>query len=202
MRDSRFPLNRAEYHSVKNSNSNLRHNMLAIYVRGLASGKYKLRQAAESTGYSITWLSILKKRYLVEGDSVFENKNRGRVAVNRISEAVRQHVAALYAGEYKDVNFSYFQDCLEESENIKISYPTLCSILKEYGIKSPEAHKIKRREKIHRPRARRECEGDLIQIDGTPFAWFYKSGDFNKYCMAGAIDDATGKITGLYITKK
>ncbi len=198
---SSFRQSKAEHHSMKNSSTNFRQKMLAVYVRGLASGKYKLRQAAESTGYSMTWLSLLKKRYLVEGDSVFENKNRGRVAVNRISESVRQHIAALYASEYKDINFSYFQDCLEESENIKISYPTLCSILKEYGIKSPEAHKIKRREKIHRPRVRRECEGDLIQIDGTPFAWFYKSGDLNKYCMVGAIDDATGKITGLYITK-
>ena len=40
-----------------------------------------------------------------------------------------------------------------------------------------------------------------MQIDGTPFAWFYKSGDDKRYCLSGGIDDATGKITGLYFTE-
>ena len=40
-----------------------------------------------------------------------------------------------------------------------------------------------------------------MQIDGTPFAWFYKFGDEKRYCLTGGIDDATGKITGLYLTE-
>ena len=71
----------------------------------------------------------------------------------------------------------------------------------EYGLVSPEAHKIKKKKEVHRPRLRRECEGDLMQVDGTPFAWFYKFGDDKRYCLSGGIDDATGKITGLYFTE-
>ena len=172
---------------------------LPVYVRGLASGKYTLRQAAESTGYTIAWLCKLKKFYKLYGDVAFENKNKGRKAWNRISEKERQRIAALYSDQYKDVNFSYFLECLRE-EGLTMSYPTLASILKSYGQISPERHKVKIKE-VHRPRIRRECEGDLIQIDGTPFPWFYKSGDNKKWCMVGAIDDATGKITGLYLTE-
>lgn len=172
---------------------------LPVYVRGLASGKYTLRQAAESTGYTIAWLCKLKKFYKLYGDLAFENKNKGRKAWNRIPEKERQRIAALYSDQYKDVNFSYFLECLRE-EGLTMSYPTLASILKSYGQISPERHKVKIKE-VHRPRIRRECEGDLIQIDGTPFPWFYKSGDNKKWCMVGAIDDATGKITGLYLTE-
>jgi hypothetical protein len=39
----------------------------------------------------------------------------------------------------------------------------------------------------------------LLQVDATPFAWF--KGDKKLYSLHGAIDDATGQITGLYICK-
>lgn len=174
---------------------------LPVYVRGLVSGKYTLAQASESTGYNKSYLCTLKKRYIAYGDSVFQNKNKGRRPVNRISDKQRAQIAALYAADYKDCNFSYFMECLKEFQEINISYVTLTAILKEYGQISPERRKVKTKKTIHRPRVRRECEGDMLQIDGTPYAWFYKSGDNKRYCMVGAIDDATGKITSLYITE-
>ena len=38
----------------------------------------------------------------------------------------------------------------------------------------------------------------MLQADGTPFDWF---GNGEKYSLHGFIDDATGKITGLYMCK-
>jgi hypothetical protein len=38
----------------------------------------------------------------------------------------------------------------------------------------------------------------MLQADGTPFDWF---GDGQKYSLHGFVDDATGKITGLYMCK-
>lgn len=66
--------------------------------------------------------------------------------------------------------------------------------------KTPEAHNIKKSDKLHRPRLRRANFGDMLQIDGTPFAWFARFDNYKKYCMVGAVDDATSKITALYIT--
>lgn len=175
--------------------------LLPVYVQGLSTGKYTLKQAAESTGYSIPYLSLMKKNYIANGKTVFENKNKGRRPVNRISDAQRAKIAALYAADYQECNFSYFLECLREFEGVNLSYVTLTAILKEYGQESPERHKSKKKKPVHRPRIRRECEGDLIQIDGTPYAWFWKSGDNKRYCLVGGIDDATGKITGLYMTE-
>lgn len=177
-------------------------NLLDHYLSGLVDGKFTLKQASESTGYSIRHLSHLKKLYQEQGSLCLLSRNKGRIPGNKISHDVREKVAQIYAQErYQDVNFKFFQECLEEFEDIKISYPTLRSIMNEYGLKSPEAHKVKKKISAHRPRVRRDHEGDLIQIDGTPFEWFYKFGDTNKYCLTGAIDDATGKITGLYMTQ-
>lgn len=175
--------------------------ILPIYVKGLYNHKYTLKQASESTGYSIVHLSRLRNKYALYGTKIFEHGNKGRPSPFKFDESLRQRIACIYSASYKDVNFSYFQKCLKEFEGINIGLSTLRNIMSEYGIKSPEARKIKKKKIVHRPRLRRAVEGDLLQIDGTPYAWFYKSGDEKRYCLSGGIDDATGKITGLYFTE-
>jgi hypothetical protein len=45
---------------------------------------------------------------------------------------------------------------------------------------------------FHRPRLRRECYGELIQIDGSDHRWFE---DRDAPCtLIVAVDDATGAI--------
>ena len=175
--------------------------ILPIYVKGLYNHKYTLKQASESTGYSIVHLCRLRKKYEQYGAKIFEHGNSGHIPKNKIDTKLRQKIACIYSAQYSDVNFSYFQKCLKEFEGITIGLTTLRNIMKEYGLVSPEARKIKKKKIVHRPRLRRDCEGDLLQIDGTPFAWFYKFGDNTRYCLSGGIDDATGKITGLYFTQ-
>ena len=84
---------------------------------------------------------------------------------------------------------------MKERENIDISYSALYNILRNAGIKSPKKH---RKSKLHHRRKRKESEGMMLQADGTPFDWF---GNGEKYSLHGFIDDATGKITGLYMCK-
>ena len=175
--------------------------LLPVYLEGLAAGKYTLAQAASACGYSVVRMCQLKKLYLQEGLSCLDNKNLGHPPVNKTPEQLKRRVVALYASPaYAGINFKYFSECLEHYEKIKISYSTLRAIMSEYGIVSPEAHKIKK-QKVHRPRIRRDNFGDMLQIDGTPFAWFSRFGNSKRYCMVGAIDDATSTITALYITE-
>ena len=175
--------------------------VLPLYVKGLYQHKYTLKQAAESTGYTIQHLCRLKKKYAQLGNAAFTHGNIGHVPPHKLDAKLREKIACLYSGQYSDVNFSYFQKCLKEFENINVSLQTVRNILQEYGLTSPESHKIKKKKIVHRPRLRRDCEGDLLQVDGTPYAWFYKFGNENRYCLSGGIDDATGKITGLYFTQ-
>ena len=173
---------------------------LPVYIKGVVSGKYTLRQAAESTGYTVDWIWKLKTRYLKYGDAVFTHGNTGKPSPRKISKEIENKIIMLYHQEFEGVNFTFFQECLEDYD-IKISYTPLHALLTAAGIKSPETHKRKHSGKVHRPRARRQNEGDLIQIDGTPYQWFKWCGDNKYYCMSGAIDDATGKIPALYMTE-
>jgi len=53
----------------------------------------------------------------------------------------------------------------------------------------PQSSRLKR---VHQPRNRRECFGELIQIDGSPHDWF--EGRAPKCTLLVYIDDATGKL--------
>jgi hypothetical protein len=90
----------------------------------------------------------------------------------------------------------HFSELLSSEHQIELSYPSLYRLLAAEGVKSP---KTKRRYKPHRRRERRAQTGLLLQMDATPFAWF--DGDRTLYSLHGAIDDATGQVTGLYMTK-
>jgi hypothetical protein len=50
----------------------------------------------------------------------------------------------------------------------------------------------------HRRRKRKAQMGELLQLDATPYDWF-DSG--SKHALHASIDDATGQLTGLYMTE-
>ena len=176
--------------------------LLPVYLKGLVAGKYTLAQAADACGYTVVRMCQLKKAYKLEGLSCLDNKNIGHVPVNKTPDELKNKIVALYATPaYSGINFKYYTECLEHYEGIKINYGTLRNIMREYGITSPEAHRVKKTKPIHRPRVRRDNFGDMLQIDGTPYAWFYRFGNNKRYCMVGAIDDATSTITALYLTE-
>lgn len=113
-----------------------------------------------------------------------------------ITTDFKENIVALKASyDYCDTNFTHFRELLLERENINISYTSLYKVLSEYNIKSKKKHKDR---KTHRQRKRKSHEGDLVQADGTPFDWFK---DGNMFSLHGFIDDATGKVLGVYMCK-
>jgi hypothetical protein len=51
---------------------------------------------------------------------------------------------------------------------------------------------------VHQMRERRACFGELVQVDGSPHAWFEERGE--KCNLLVFIDDATGRLMELYFT--
>lgn len=54
---------------------------------------------------------------------------------------------------------------------------------------------LRRSPRVHQPRYRRDCPGELVQIDGSPHNWF--EGRAPKCCLLVFIDDATGRLMNL-----
>ena len=165
-------------------------------IEACISGKCTVKQVALSLGISERRVKQIKKEVKENGVQSIQHGNRGRKPKNTISDETREKIIELRNSyEYEISNFKHFQELLNEKENINISYTALYKILKSAGIKSPKKH---RKSKLHHRRKRKECEGMMLQADGTPFDWF---GNGEKYSLHGFVDDATGKITGLYMCK-
>lgn len=153
-------------------------------------------EAAMSLGISERQIIRLKKGIIAEGAASLIHKNTHRKPPHALKDNLIHRIVALKKSEeYKAANFLHFQELLERREGIKISYSALYSVLARASIKSP---KKRRRFKPHRRRKRKDQAGLLIQMDATPFEWF---GGQTKFSLHGAIDDATGQIVGLYLTK-
>lgn len=159
-------------------------------------GKATLAEAAEDLKLSERQVKRLKKGVKEQGPGFLIHSNTGRKPSHAVSEKLKEMIISLkQADPYVGANFLHFKELLEEHEKIQISYTPLYKILTEAGFKSP---KKRRKAKSHHRRKRKRREGTLIQMDATPFEWF---GSDEKYALHGAIDDATGKIVGLFLTK-
>ena len=154
------------------------------------------QQAAELLGLSTRQISRLKKGVLTSGAESLIHKNTGRRPSHALSDETKAAVLSIYSRpELSGVNFLHFKDILSADFGIHVSYSALSSILKNAGFESPKKKKIRHR--THR-RKRKPHPGQLIQIDATPYAWF---GGNDKYALHGAVDDATGKVVGLFMTQ-
>ena len=168
----------------------------ATLIEACIKGQCTVKQVAIALGLSERRVKQIKKEVKENGVKSIQHGNRGRKPKNTISNDTREKILELRSSyEYEISNFKHFQELLKERENIDISYSALYNILRNAGIKSPKKH---RKTKLHHRRKRKECEGMMLQADGTPFDWF---GDGQSYSLHGFIDDATGKITGLYMCK-
>ena len=154
------------------------------------------QQAAELLGLSTRQITRIKKGVLESGAESLIHKNTGRKPPHALSDETKEAILMIYSRpELSGINFLHFKDILLADFGIDISYSALLSILKNEGFESPKKKKIRHR--THR-RKRKPHPGQLIQIDVTPYEWF---GGKLKYALHGAIDDATGKVVGLFMTQ-
>ena len=165
-------------------------------ISSVVEGHITIAQAAESLGISTRQIIRMKKGFIQNGAAAFIHKNRNRKPSHAFDEQLTSKIISLKRSEtYQNANFQHFKELLQQHEGIVISYSALHDLLTQAGIQSP---KKRRRFRPHRRRKRKAQEGLLLQMDATPFEWF---GTKTRYALHGAIDDATGKIVGLYMTK-
>lgn len=136
----------------------------------------------------------LKNRYLKLGNVAFIHGNKGRKPKNKKYDYVK--IAEDYK-KFAGAPFMAFRDnCYDYLDySVTPSYTTVYNALSCAGIVSPRAHMPAREKKKHLPRAERENEGDMVQVDGSRHDWFLNG---KKITLHGAIDDATHKIVALY----
>jgi transposase len=167
----------------------------AHVLRNYNEGALSRKEAAEKLGLSERQVSRKAKELKEKGEAALIHKNTGRAPIHTLNAEMTEQILALRReATYEGCNISHFRDILAVKE-ISISYDALYRLLNREGIKSPMKHR--KATKVHRRRKRKANAGALLQIDATPYEWF---GGETKYALHGAIDDAMGELTGLYMT--
>ena len=166
-------------------------NKLEVMQR-LTRKELRQKEAAEMLGISIRQIKRILRTYRQEGAPGIVSKRRGRESNNRLRKEVKQKVLDLLMGKYRGFGPTLACEKMEEVEGLKISDESVRQIMIGEGLwKSRKA----RKENTHQMRERRACFGELVQIDGSPHAWFEERGA--ACTLLVLIDDARGQLVGL-----
>ncbi len=124
--------------------------------------------AANVLGLSRRQVHRLLKTFQSGGAGAIRHKARGRRSNNKIDPAVQEFAVTLVRENYIDFGPTLAAEKLAEDHDLKVSRETLRKWMQDAGIWLSR----KQRRTFHQPRLRRECLGELIQIDGPGHRWF------------------------------
>ena len=102
------------------------------------------------------------------GGGVLIHQARGRASNRQWNSGVREYAVELVRSKYADFGPTLATELLLEKHAIKVGRETLRRWMVADGLWLSR----KQRRSFHQPRLRRECYGELIQIDGSEHRWF------------------------------
>ncbi|MBB4189865.1 transposase [Sinorhizobium terangae] len=149
-------------------------------------------EAAALLRLSRSQVHRLLQAYDQAGADGLVSKKRGRPSNRRYSEDFRNLVLDLVREHYLDFGPTLAAEKLLERHRIAVSKETLRQWMMEAGI---WVSRRERKKRVFQPRGRRDCFGELVQIDGSLHWWFENRGP--KCALLVYIDDATGKLLHL-----
>jgi hypothetical protein len=171
--------------------SNRELDRLQVLVR-VSEKRLTQREAARMLGLTERQLRRLAKAHREHGAAGLVSRQRGRPSNRRLPESLRDLALSLVRDHYSDFGPTFAHEKLTEVHGLTLSVATLRTWMAEAGMWLPRAQ---RQRAVHQPRARRECYGELVQIDGSDHRWFEDRAP--RCTLLVFIDDATGKLMEL-----
>ena len=133
----------------------------------------------------------LLKAYRIEGATGLVSRRRGRPSNRRKPEALRRAVLMIIRQWYWDFGPTLAAEKLREDHGIAVGRETLRHWMIEAGLWRDR----KQRKQVHQPRPRRDCVGELVQVDGSEHWWFEDRGP--QCTLLVFVDDATSRLMHL-----
>lgn len=130
----------------------------------------------------------LCQRIKKKGDRATIHGLRGRPSNHQLPQALIDKTEKKLKEKYPDFGPTLAAEKLLEVEGIKLSDETIRQLMIKLGL-----WKEKKRRATHREwRERKDCFGEMVQMDGSDHAWFERRRD--KCVLLASIDDATNRI--------
>ena len=160
----------------------------------VAERRLTQREAARILGVTERQLRRLWKAYKADGAVGLTSKKRGRPSNRRLPTAARADALAIVRERYADFGPTLAHEKLTELHGVRVSISTLRKWMTEDSLWVPKAQRLRR---VQQPRQRRECYGELVQVDGCDHHWF-EARSPTRCVLLVYIDDATGALMELY----
>lgn len=160
-------------------------------LQRLLEGEITQVNAGRVIGVSDRHVRRLIERFEAEGELGLIHRGRGKPGHRRIKE--KGKILEICARKYSDFGPTFASEKLLEIEKINIGRETLRGWLLE---KSSE-YEWRRKKRPHKKwRERKECFGEMIQVDGSHHDWLEGRGP--KLVLMSYVDDATGHVYGRF----
>jgi winged helix-turn helix protein len=160
-------------------------------LRDLDQRRLTTAAAGQLLGLERRQVFRLLKAYRIGGPTGLISKRRGRRSNRRKPEALRRAVLAMIRQWYWDFGPTLAAEKLREDHGIAVGRETLRQWMIEAGLWRDR----KQRKQVHQPRPRRECVGELVQVDGSEHWWFEDRGP--QCTLLVFVDDATSRLMHL-----
>ena len=164
-------------------------------IRKLIEKQMTQKKAAKALNLSTRQVRRLLKVYGKEGEKGVVSKKRGASSNRATPLRTKNQGLETLRERYYDFGPTLAAEKLFELEGLTYSKETIRQWMIEDGLWKS---KLKKEKKTHPQRPRRDSFGELIQIDGSPHAWFEERGPY--YNLTVYIDDATGEYMKMFFS--
>ena len=161
-------------------------------LRDVDRGDLPVRAAAQLLGRSERQVWRLLKAFRAEGAAGLVSKKRGRPSNRRTAASVRTAALWIIRQNYADFGPTLAAEKLAAEHGFAFSSETVRKWMIEDGLWLDRKQRQKR---VHQPRPRRDCVGELVQVDGSEHWWFEDRGP--QCTLLVFVDDATSRLMHL-----
>lgn len=158
--------------------------------------RIKQKEAAEMLDLSIRQIKRKFKIYCALGTTSLIHGNRGRESNRATNPDLVLRALNLVKENYADFGPTFASEKLLDNHKIDLDHETLRRLMIKDGIWKVKAQKVAVK---HFWRERKDCLGEMVQLDGSPHHWFENRAE--PCTLIAFIDDATSRILWLEFAK-
>jgi hypothetical protein len=148
-------------------------NRLEVLLR-VQSGRLRVVDACGLMGLHRRQVFRLLRGLKHDGPPSLLSKRRGQPGNHRLPPEIRTLAVSIVRERYADFGPTFAAEKLAEHHGCSVSHETLRGWMIAEGLWIDRRHRLA---SPHQPRRRRDCLGELVQIDGSEHAWFETRGE-------------------------
>jgi len=145
-------------------------------------------KAGELLDLSREWVNCLCQKIKKKGDRAIIHGLRGQPSNHQLPTGLADKAISKIKEKYADFRPTFAAEKLLELEKIKLSAETVRRLMIAANLWAERKRRATHREW----RERKDCFGEMAQMDGSDHAWFENRA--NKCILLASIDDASNRI--------